>query len=134
MNQSAGARESSGMAGRSRVVAALNLSSIVLTAAPLVCAAALVAVLAQVHFVLGSWPLVYGDDAGDWVVMMVGLVSFAAFWVSMVGLVLWLPATGFFAARSERPVFLRRLLVFVAGWALIAVIRTMDPEHLTLFL
>ena len=41
----------------------------ILTVAPLICAIFLIAVFAQVRFVLGSWPLVYGDDAGDWVVM-----------------------------------------------------------------
>jgi hypothetical protein len=116
------------MIARSRVAAAMDLSSRVLTAAPLVCAAALIAVFAQVWLVLGSWPFVYGDDAGDWFVMATGLIAFGAYAVSLAGLVLWLPATGLAAAFSGRTLFLRRLLFFAAGWAILAAIRAIDSS------
>jgi len=121
--------------GRPPVAAAMNLLSGLLTAAPFICVAALVAIFVQVRFVLGSWPLVYGDDPGDWVVMVAGLVAFAAYVLSLAGLALWLPTTGFAARLNNRPLFRRRLLFFAAGWALLGAIRALDSAgHLTSFL
>ena len=123
------------MTAKSRIATAMNLASLVLTAAPLVCAAALIAVFAQVRFVLGSWPLVYGDDPGDWVVMVAGLVAYAAYVVSLAGVALWLPASVFAARLNNRPLFLRRLLLLAAGWALLVAIRMVDSSgHVATFL
>ena len=67
------------MAAKSLLSDTLNVSSVVMTAAPFACLLALLAVVADVRFVLGSWPLVYGDDAGDWFAMLAGLVALFAF-------------------------------------------------------
>jgi hypothetical protein len=121
--------------GRPPVAAAMNLLSGLLTAAPFICVAALVAIFVQVRFVLGSWPLVYGDDPGDWVVMVAGLIAFAAYAVSLAGLALWVPATVLAARLNNRPLLRRRLLVFAAGWVLLAAIRMVDSSgHLATFL
>jgi hypothetical protein len=107
-----------------RLVAAMDVLSRVLTAAPVVCLVALLSAFACVRFVLGSWPLVYGDDAGDWFVMVAGVVASWAYTVSRVGLVLWAPATGVTAKLSDRPLFLRRLLLFGGGWAMLLALHT----------
>lgn len=123
------------MTTKSRAAAAIDRASQLLTGAPLVCTAALIVILAQVRFVLGSWPLVYGDDPGDWVVMVAGMIAFVAYVVSLAGLLLWLPATLFAASRDGRALFLRRLLGFAAGWALLVATRALDSSgNLTSFL
>ena len=57
------------MNSKSLLGAILNVSSGIMTAAPFICLSALVAIAADVRFVLGNWPMVYGDDAGDWFAM-----------------------------------------------------------------
>lgn len=114
------------MKAKSLFVAVLNLASGVMTAAPLVCLLALLAVVADMRFVLGSWPVVYGDDAGDWFAMSVGLIAFVSLAISFAGLVLWAPATMLAAKMSRRALFARRLLVFGGGWVLLAAIYVLD--------
>lgn len=111
---------------KARAAAALDVVSRVLTAAPIVCLVALISAFACVRLVLGSWPMVYGDDAGDWFVMVAGVVASWAYAVSRVGLGLWVPATGLAAMLSARSLFLRRLLLFGGGWAILLALLAFD--------
>jgi hypothetical protein len=123
------------MTGKPFFATILNVLSGIMTAAPFVCAVALLVVFADVRFVLGSWPVVYGDDAGDWFAMSVGLVAFLSFSISLVGVVLWAPATVLAARLTHRTLFMRRLLWFGFGWTLLGAVYALDSTgHLMSFL
>jgi hypothetical protein len=104
-----------------------NRCSLVLTALPLVSAFAFLVFFVHVRFTLGRWPVVYRDSPQGWLVHAEQLVATLTYIAALVALLLWPIATGLAARFLGRSMFFRRLLVFLAGWALLYSLFTFDP-------
>ena len=98
-----------------------------LTALPLAAAAAFLVFFLHIRLTLGRWPVVYRDDPRGWLISVEEVLATLTYLAAVAAVALWPIASGLTGLFLGRAIFLRRLVVFLAGWVLLYVLFSFDP-------